>query len=1361
MALDFTVSGTGGSAPKTDDAPAAKSTGLDFTAPKTGGGSKKKSKGFLGIDLPDLPGRLPNLPAIGVTTDKKNPVTQVANLVTGLGPGLARLGGGLAKELVPPNPFTAKHDPESMGWQGVEKDMPLTGSILESVARTGRQIPDTAVAVRPGGPGFGQSNLGHQIRDEGYLATGLAKLGDLSLLAGGAGLAVKGVTGGGKLAQASRLERLAGATSEAAGLGKTPNYGKLTAAAAKADAASDAGRAADLAKAAEQVLEAAKLRIGVAGAGKATRATEKFTETAFKLARGGDRASALPFVPTQKALGLVGKGAGKLARSERLAPVAGAVSAAAARAGDRMLVGDLYHETVRAPFEGEMHAVFERYGIEDVARNLSREEQAAVYLTKSQEAADPAIRRLLDTVDTLPEEVRPNAIAEIFPDGSVTPEMLALARAFEEGALPEAQAAKMQAAADALTAVQTGRERTRYVTGRGASRDLSPEAIEAREQRARGESAQMDVDAAVERRTAATRGRLAGIRDELDELNTAPDPDPAPLSRAQERQAARDAERTRRRAETVKGETARGERLLGAAGREVASAQGRAAARTGQVIGRARGRLEEAGQLETGLAARSRAADLKARRLAKSANAADARAAELPDPKKKPAEPKFSPKTGKYKMTPKQRAESGASAKGHAADEARADATKLKGINAAPSRAEVQRSVNQEARVANTASRAETGTTNRLLGKQVTEQQAAVAKAQRKLERAQTDEAGRLDKFERENHARADAKQRKRFETLQKRETAALERLAKETQEAIDSVEAAPPQDRPALIVARRAKEFALNLAEAYPERAQEFLALADDIADSKAKLDAKGIKTEYFFGGPELGRPTNVPPTAKLRTKKMLQNERTRTRGVLARNVKAQTDKYANETLDILHNEFHGQVDGQHGSSAADEIGKQRFATSEERAASLHDTGKLAWDPKTGRALMDDKTGKLVDGADITDATRVLDAELFKTLKKYTAKRDPNMLLRVYDKVTGGWKHSVLALSPRWHVGNIVGNAALAGLGAGLSPAQIAKHVGEARRLVKAFEEGGDVPAEHLVAMERLIAAGFNNPDLARVENARALGRAINRSYHFNGYVDSVNRTVIYLAKHKSGVSADAAVSMALKTAGDFSKMTPFERNVVRRIIPFYAWQRHITRLAFSLPVEHPSRVAWTLHLSEMQNRLNPDPGADNEFNEGTIPLPGGKRLNVRNLMPITSGFWLDPSFRGAGYQLNPVIKSAVAGATGFNLGKMKPVSGKEFDPKNPSRFGAPPEALAAKNPGGFVSFLGQQLPQVTTLRDLVAGDAPVRYDTGEPRKVGPGATKKTAKPTLTGRGRKETIARLLGVPVPETETKAVTKKK
>ena len=200
-----------------------------------------------------------------------------------------------------------------------------------------------------------------------------------------------------------------------------------------------------------------------------------------------------------------------------------------------------------------------------------------------------------------------------------------------ETADDEAVHAALEAGPEAVAALRASRpELARVIDTFDAVRREQAEM-----QRARGLLLSEDEIRAGEtaRRQRPVLGRIAARDAELDDLNAATDVPPVPPSAAQQRAAGKLAERVRRAEATARGEVARGQRLLAAAGRDVERSQTRAANRTGQVIGRARGRLEEAGQLETGLAARQRQAVLAAKRAEKAAEKAEARAAKTPAPK--------------------------------------------------------------------------------------------------------------------------------------------------------------------------------------------------------------------------------------------------------------------------------------------------------------------------------------------------------------------------------------------------------------------------------------------------------------------------------------------------------------------------------------------------------------------------------------------------------------------------------------------------------------------------------------------------------------------------------------------------------
>jgi hypothetical protein len=1120
----------------------------------------------------------------GQKSGRESVPKQVLGHVGGFFPGLVRLAGGLGNELLSnirpsvgtPGGAPAQQAPlaeavQKGSLEPIRARMPIAYELGSSPVRTVRTLnPQDLLVDIPTG-NWSKTALGKRVQKEGVIGTGLATAADLSLLAGGAGLVGKGLGLGG-LARAARLEELASASSRAAGLGKVADAAKLEEAASAAAAAGKVEKAGDLARAADQAREASRLRQTTGAAGRARQVGEKAVEVAEDVKTFGAHVAASPAKPYVWAGKGIAAGARKAGVAERLAPVIES-------ARERLDFSDKYHREVVAPKQEALYRTLKQGGLEDVARNLSHEEQVAWSLVKSKEGLDPAVARL---VDAAPDKAE--ALTSLFPRGDVTPEAYDLARRWEAGTLPEEQARRLDDARTRLDAM-LGEHEVRYVAGEGERDVLSPEALEARRQRAAGQPAEMDVATVRERLQAPVQRRLEAIEAESEALRTRnlEQRPAAPLTAAGERQVARD--------------------------------QGRTA---------------------------------------------------------------------------------------------------------------VFRSIERQAR-------------KRTKG---------VATAERQTARAEEAAGARAERLQGEANRRLVRQDERRLATLQERRDVATTKLEELARKAEDDVRAAPPQDRPALLVNQRAASLARDLARAHPDQAAVFHGLADEMAKTTRELRAKGLAPEFIFGGKEAAKPGPVTSTGgpALRGRKALGG-RARTEGVLQRTVAGQVERYADQVQRGLVNNFAGSVQDRFGSTAGKTLRDAGHSADELRAmtpaqmhSALEEAGYRAWEPAG--------SGRAAHPETVSVNSAVVPKALFDRFEGYMGKNEHGLrfkALKVYDEGTKTWKHTVLALSPRWHVGNVMGNTVLASLGAGLSPLEIVRYLPQARRLVKS----GEAPIE-------ITSRGFYAADLsAELRPARTpLGKAIGKSYSLNEYVDNVGRTMVYLAKKGKGVSGEAAIKLALRAAGDFSRMTPFERNVARRVIPFYAWQKHITKLAFRLPLENPARVAWTLHLADVADRLNPDPGADNIFNAGSVGVPfgfsplgikKGDRLSLKGFDPIGSSFFVDPSLRSAGYSLNPVLKAGVVATTGMSPNRgFQPISTPE------AGFGEGAQGgFGVRHPVRMAQYLAENFPQLKQAQDVVAGEAPIRHETGQPRKSRGGPIKST------GRWRLEQLARLAGVPFPEPEQK------
>lgn len=436
----------------------------------------------------------------------------------------------------------------------------------------------------------------------------------------------------------------------------------------------------------------------------------------------------------------------------------------------------------------------------------------------------------------------------------------------------------------------------------------------------------------------------------------------------------------------------------------------------------------------------------------------------------------------------------------------------------------------------------------------------------------------------------------------------------------------------------------------------------------------------------------------------------------------------------------------------------------------------------------------------------------------------------KFYDKPTSVWKTSVLAFSPRWHVNNIVGNFIMATAGAGISPVAWAGAMRDAYALLKrdelAFRSEHGIAAETGIgrAVDRL--RGGPEARLARadariarlpvdsvesimgpegihldpripqrgagsaaldpyeeaIKNRPAVIRQAHdlaqRSYHFNGFMDDLNRVAVYLEKHRTMTPRDlaefaaqhpalkalgadsakirkeAAVRMSLDALGNFRKMSPVERQVIRRAVPFYAWMKHITTLAVRLPLTNPVRVAWMLHLADLYGEPPEFDILANTFAANLdLPLIGqtnyirAPRANPFEdvIVAPTSGS-LGGIAKSAASSVGPIPRLAGA-AFGFDtrtVGMMnRPPGTAERD-----SYGRDSLTPLLTRPKELLSFAANMTPlgQIgqSAIDTAKYGHPVLRYPTGQPYKSSTGAT------IPSGRSLLSDVAGLSGLPAP-----------
>lgn len=420
-------------------------------------------------------------------------------------------------------------------------------------------------------------------------------------------------------------------------------------------------------------------------------------------------------------------------------------------------------------------------------------------------------------------------------------------------------------------------------------------------------------------------------------------------------------------------------------------------------------------------------------------------------------------------------------------------------------------------------------------------------------------------------------------------------------------------------------------------------------------------------------------------------------------------------------------------------------------------DTPLVAWDI---RPWSSDEGGN-VPLDQITANTTFVPAWAVDAFDNATAKvTDAERLMRDYfDRPTRWWKGGVLAMSPTWHAGNMVGNVLMAWAG-GVPPSRQIELWSEAKEMVNRAHRGefleGDAPrrmygtgqsydAANTLAFARASETGtptrselsvFRGPNRlqrrlmsnevepttrrARARNAAA--QPIRSSYGLNGFIDDLTHSIVYIDRVKKGASPEKALRDALKVAGDFTNLTKFERQWLRRPIVFWSWLKHITTLSADLAINHPLRTAWTLNLWTLAADEGTDSYSDIPFLSGSVPVGPTSFLRTNNLLPF--GAAMDVAEGGAtdplgliGGASNPFIKLAMEGATGLEFGPngLQPLS-RPFGTGPTDAYGN--ERFGPIGWGPFGNRVTRLLPQLRGARELMRDrdDRVVRYDTGQP---------------------------------------------
>lgn len=496
-------------------------------------------------------------------------------------------------------------------------------------------------------------------------------------------------------------------------------------------------------------------------------------------------------------------------------------------------------------------------------------------------------------------------------------------------------------------------------------------------------------------------------------------------------------------------------------------------------------------------------------------------------------------------------------------------------------------------------------------------------------------------------------------------------------EKAANKVENAPSRFRPVLAENRAAQKYLTSRinelrGEGLPSAAARLEEVLADIPGTLADLAAAGISPEFLYH--------TQPRTAN-------KAARVASRAGLPKPFKPGSDRKRTASLEYNRDFADGQMQGRREAQtaearreAASRVDRVPGATARmgrghltgvASAQGAIDAGFTVWDPQ---ALFDTSKARTLDEIDVAlglgDDIMFMPTPLFQEFRNYFQTADPlDTLGAITDVPNRLYYIARLALSPAYIPMQVFGNAMMLAatapnpqaLGRGI--ATVVRSIRESGGVRQARKSGIGFPEG---IEPRILRSGQTAAELSRLKRAAedvsstGLGgwttrklqeltesRPLQWNFRWANFIDNASRAAAYFAQIDAGKAPDEAVRATLRAMGEFEKVSPFERDVIRRLMPMYVWHREITRLSFKLAVDHPLRVAWTLHIGATAGQAD---GPIPDFFEGWIP-GGSLMFDTGGIFPYGEmSRQFEGGFLGAGKYLGPTPKLLIQNTLGVS---------------------------------------------------------------------------------------------------------------
>ena len=216
---------------------------------------------------------------------------------------------------------------------------------------------------------------------------------------------------------------------------------------------------------------------------------------------------------------------------------------------------------------------------------------------------------------------------------------------------------------------------------------------------------------------------------------------------------------------------------------------------------------------------------------------------------------------------------------------------------------------------------------------------------------------------------------------------------------------------------------------------------------------------------------------------------------------------------------------------------------------------------------------------------------QLTRSYKALTNQEEINKFLKVYDGAQNWWKMWSLGVRPAYHAKNTIGNLWNSYLGGLTTPkpygdaaafqVKVAKNnlsgkiagyptdeLYEAMMTRGVFGQGqygGDIARR----LEDQIQGGNRNPFTLSTSNPILQG-----GFKLGQTIEDNARIALFIDQLNKGASFDKAANHVRKFLFDYGDVSPFEQDVLKRLMPFYTWSRKNIPLQLEALATQPDKI-------------------------------------------------------------------------------------------------------------------------------------------------------------------------------------------